>query len=514
MKKRIKRWGIIASILFIATMLTNNITAYAEIQVSSSEVLEQERQLINAYYLNDIPQGALEKDNLKDMVDALKEPYSQYFTAKEYEDFTGSVNNRFSGIGISIDVVSEGLKVIKVISDSPALESGIKAGDIVIEANGHMLAGMSSEEAVSYVRGEVGTFVDLKIKRDEQVLSFKVMRKELTLATVNSKIFDDHIGYIVISSFGEHTGAEFKAELDKLIKAKADSYIIDLRYNPGGYISTALDIAGYFIGEEACTVIKDKSGKTQVLNGNKQDIKIDKPVIFLTNEFSASASELLSAAVKDYGKAYFIGENTYGKGVGQAVYNLMDGSFIKLTTIKFTSPKGNEINKIGVSPDLKVKTDDKDPEKSIQLARMLLSSNASNSDKTGTFAIKLNNNMFEVKEALMKAEEFKTASEYLTTTVLNDENTFKWKDNAWIQLSTLKAESDSEKVLQNNQAEEKVAANSTNNDVALAQVASAKLEEAKTVLPHTGSFLDFNVLMLIGAVGIIYGGRSLFKNAK
>lgn len=345
-----KRW--IAATLSFLIFTTYPLTAYA------ADPLGEVRNLINTYYVNPVPQAALDATTPQDAVKALGDPYSEYFTSAEYKGFTNDINGKFVGIGVTIDMTSDGVKIVSLIDGSPAKEAGIKEGDLIIEADGHALAGLSSEEAASYLRGEEGTTVVVKVKRASETITFSIVRREITMPTVQSDMIGDHVGYIDISSFGETTAAEFKNELNKVEKMNPASYIIDLRYNGGGYMNTAFDIASYFIGDDSVLRLQSKGAAPVTYYAPGADEVINKPVIFLVNEYTASASEILSAAVKDHKKAFFIGNKTYGKGVAQSLIPLTNGDYLKLTTQKFTSPLGNEINKVGIQPDLKMNAED------------------------------------------------------------------------------------------------------------------------------------------------------------
>lgn len=401
MKNRFKRVSLTLSYILSLYIVTSApLTAKADI--FSDQSLNEGRYLIENYYVEDAGDTALSKDNLKDMVKDLKDPYSTYMSAEEYNNFVNSINNKFYGIGVNIEMIAEGVKVLSVMEKSSALEAGIQPGDIIIEANGKSLSGLSSEAAVSYIRGEEGTYVELKIKRGQTTFVKKVERREISLPTVTGKVLDKHIGYIGLSSFGENTPTEFKEQLEKLSMAKVDSFIIDLRFNSGGYTSSAFDIAGYFIGNNPVMGIKAKSEETEVVNAVDHGYTIDKPVVFLINEYSASASEILSAAVKDYKKAVFIGENTYGKGVAQSIFQLSDGSYLKLTVYKFYSPNGKEINKIGIKPDIEVKDEGESAQDSLAVARVLLGASSQNVYKLGVVRAAADNILSSGYEKLFK----------------------------------------------------------------------------------------------------------------
>lgn len=369
--------SIVTSIVLINT---SNFRVFAD--GSSQDVLNAGKQIIQQYYIEDVSDTELNAaTDMDSLVKSLSDPYSAYFTEAQYNAFIGAVNNSFAGIGIQMDIAPEGIKIVSVFDKTPASDAGLKLGDIITQADGHNLAGLSTEEVAAYLKGNVDTSVHIVVKRGESLLSFDITRKQITLPTVEEKLLDNHIGYIDISTFGENTAAEFKTALDTLNTSTTDSYVVDLRDNPGGYMNVALDIAGYFIGNNAALKVQPKDGQVETYNAVDHNSVIDKPVIFLINEYSASASEILSAAVKDYKKAIFIGEKTYGKGVAQSIFTLPDNSYLKLTTFRFVSPLGNQINKVGISPDIKVQEDFNNNVDSLNVAKVLFNNQSISNDK-------------------------------------------------------------------------------------------------------------------------------------
>lgn len=342
--------------------------AYSTETKAVDTVLEA-KTLINNYYIDDVRDKIENINSIDEMIRALDDPYSSYFTKEEYDSFVNSIDNKFCGIGIYMDVVEEGVKVLSTIENSPAVEVGLEAGDIIVSADGISLQGKAAEEASKYLKGEEGSKVNIVVKRGEQLLNFEITRKSIVAPTVTSQILKDNIGYIRISSFGGTTSYEFLDKLNKLEENNVKSYIIDLRYNGGGYVNSALDIGGYFLGDKPMVLMEDNNKNKLTYYGTSHPKIIETPIIFLVNEYSASASEILSAAVKDYGKAFFIGKTTYGKGVAQNMFPLSDGSYMKLTTFKFFSPKGSVIQHVGIAPDLQVNED----EDSLEAAALILS---------------------------------------------------------------------------------------------------------------------------------------------
>lgn len=428
-KAQTKTIGIVAAVVIFISSFN-----YSYVNAAEASPLLEARNIIQNYYLNDVSDEVLNSTSIEDMVKQLNDPYSTYFTKEEYESFISSIDNNFTGIGIQVLTDEEGVKITSVFNTSPAEESGLKVGDIIVKANDIALKGLSSEQAISYIKGEEGTSVHLVIQRDSSTFEVNVIRKQISLPTVEGEVLNNHIGYIEINSFGEDTPNEFKQSLEKLEEANVESYIVDLRYNPGGYVEAAMDIGGYFIGDKSLMVIKNGTGASTSFKAYKHDMIIDKPVIFLINQYSASASELLSAAIKDYKKAIFIGKTTYGKGVAQGIFPLSDGSFIKLTTYEFLSPYKNTINHVGVSPDFQV--DDKDID-SLYLSDLLLSE-ADNSkniesldNKQGYIKVLINNESFYINMNEARKDENWEAYKYLIDNTDTD-NLFLGKGSGWI----------------------------------------------------------------------------------
>lgn len=422
--RNIKSTSILATfafVLFFISSITFSVQAAA-----SSSLLEEARQTIKDNYVSEVPDSVLNAPTIEDMVKGLNDPYSEYFSKQEQQNFVNTIDNKMYGIGIYMDIIPEGIKVSSVIDGSPALEAGIKAGDIIISANGTSLAGMTAkQDPSSYIKGEEGTTVNLVVKRENSQLNFTVTRREISIPTVQGKMLDDNAAYIQVTSFGSDTSDLFTQKLQELKMKNPDCYIIDLRNNGGGYMSTALDMAGNFIGENRAIIIENKQGeKTGYLASDKGSV-IEKPVFFLVNENTASASEILSAAVKDYNKAFFIGTTTYGKGVAQQMFPLSDGSYLKLTVEKFYSPKGNIIQKTGISPDFKVENVD-----SLAVADLFSGKCRNDVDKTGYVKVTAGGKDFEISLNTAKDEAHWAAFKYIVSTVSKD-NVYIGTKDGW-----------------------------------------------------------------------------------
>jgi carboxyl-terminal processing protease len=375
--------------------------------------IDEVRYILKNYYVDNVPDEVLNKPTIEEIIGGLGDPYTEYFTSKEFEGFENAINNKIVGIGIRVEMVPEGVKIIDVIENSPALKAGLKEGDIIISADEHNLAGLPSEEALSYIKGEEGSQVAIQVKRGNEILQFSVSRTSFTLPTVQAKIVNNNIGYINIETFGQNTAAEFENKLKEMERGGAQRYIIDLRNNTGGYLYTAIKIAGYFIGNKVALITKDRIDGEVKYYGEKQDITVDKPVIFLTNGYSASASEVLLGAVKDNKKAILIGTKTFGKGKVQSIAGLSDGGILKFTIQRFFSPLGKTIDKVGIAPDLPV-TGEVDP---FDVAVLLLGKPTDKVNREGYMQVKINGSGFAIDLNKARDKDYWKAYKYILNNI-------------------------------------------------------------------------------------------------
>ncbi|MEA5023979.1 hypothetical protein SDC9_15229 [bioreactor metagenome] len=316
------------------------------------------RSLLESQYVDPVDPWVLSASSVEEMLKRLDDPHTVFFTQKEYQNFLNSMDLSFSGIGVYIELEPRGLEIVGIIPGSPAEEAKLKTGDIIAQVGGQSLAGLSQDAATTLIKGPEGTTIDIVVLRGEERLSLKVARRAVEVPTVSGEMLNEDIGYVAIESFGETTEELFEQVIKELDKQGADAWVMDLRNNPGGYLDSALSLAGYFIGEQTALQTKDRSQKFEPYQAEKQEFIIAEPVIFLTNENSASASEILTAVVKDYQKAVVVGTNTYGKGSVQSLWQLTDGDVLKITVAKFYSPYGKEINGVGISPDVEILEND------------------------------------------------------------------------------------------------------------------------------------------------------------
>lgn len=291
---------------------------------------------------------------LKGMLESIDE-HSEYYTAEEGKELIENVSGEINGIGVTIDFTTDEARIASVIPDTPADKAGLEVGDVLIDADGTDLRGLNSELILNCVRGDVGTSVHLTIDRDGQKLEFDITREKIAGTSVSYKIFEDDgkkLMYIRIYGFINNTGEKFAAALADAEKAGIKNIIIDVRDNGGGVFDQAIDIANNFvpIGKKITT----EDHKINLLNIVHTGTRVSEnkyKIVLLQNEYSASASEVLSAALKENGLSYTIGTRSYGKGTIQSINSLTTGGMIKYTAGFYLTPEGNNINGIGIEPD-------------------------------------------------------------------------------------------------------------------------------------------------------------------
>lgn len=292
------------------------------------------------------------------MLESLDDPYSRYLNKESYSEQNTSIDSKITGIGVNITSINGKTFVINAIEGSPASFAKIKTGDIIIKVNGKDITGLKTSEVADLVRGPEDTYVKLTVLRDKKPLNFNIKRKEIKIKTVKSSI-DKNIGYIQILTFiGTTTPDEFVDALEKT--DKTDGLIIDLRGNTGGLLPNAVFIANMFINHGKIVSIVGRNGHKQNIYAQDTDFTIDKPILILVDEGSASASEILSGAMKDYHKAKLIGTRTFGKGMVQKIIPMPNETGLNLTIAKYLTPAGHDINKKGIAPDIEVKISTKD----------------------------------------------------------------------------------------------------------------------------------------------------------
>ncbi len=333
-------------------------------------------------YQNKIKTKEDAKVAIETMLASLDDPYSRYLTSEEFAQQNNSITSKISGIGVSIINDSGKIRVVNVIESTPAQFADVKSGDIIMAVNGKSVSGLSLAEVSNLVKGPINTFVSIDILRGEEKITKNIIRKEITVKTVKSSN-DKDIGYIQITSFiSKSTPNEFLEALENTSKAKG--LIIDLRGNTGGLLANAIFIANLFIDKGNLVSIVGRNGYKYNIEAQDSNVHIDKPIILLVDGASASASEILSGALKDYNKAKLVGTKTYGKGMVQKIISMPNETGLNLTIARYLTPSGNDINKRGITPNVEVKFTQEDIEqrKDVQLefAKTMLSDILAKSD--------------------------------------------------------------------------------------------------------------------------------------
>ncbi len=308
------------------------------------------------YIQKDIDEQSLIDGAIKGYIDGLGDKYSEYFTASEMEEFKTETEGNYLGIGIYMGLNKEKNEIIVLlpIKGSSAEEAGIKAGDIIKKVDGVECTGEDFDTIAMNIKGEEGTKVELEIERDGKILKFEVERRKIELFPIESEVLDGNIGYIKLTSFTEDSAKDFKEKYNELAKKNIKGLIIDLRNNGGGILEETVDIADLILDKGDVILIEtDRDGKVDT-NKSKNNPIIKVPVVLLVNENSASASEVLTAALKENSKATVVGEKTFGKGVIQELIPIKDGSGVKITIEEYLTPKENKINNVGIIPDIEV----------------------------------------------------------------------------------------------------------------------------------------------------------------
>ena len=315
---------------------------------------------IGKYYLESVDEQTLEKGVYDGLVKALGDPYSVYYSAEELKELQAKTEGIYYGIGayIGIDADTSLPRLTGIIEGTPAQESGLRAGDLLYKVDGEEVQGLELTQVVSKVKGEEGTTVHLTIIREGEsdYLEIDVVRRKVESPTVNQKMLDNNIGYIQITEFDTVTLDQFTEALAVCRGSGMKGLILDLRGNPGGNLNTVCDIAREILPKGLIVYTEDKNGKRTeyTCDGTNQ---IKEPLVVLVDSGSASASEILAGAIKDYGIGTLVGTTTFGKGIVQRIISLSDGSAVKLTVSNYYTPNGNNIHKIGIAPDIEEKFD-------------------------------------------------------------------------------------------------------------------------------------------------------------
>ncbi|MDE5864924.1 MAG: S41 family peptidase [Lachnospiraceae bacterium] len=328
---------------------------------TTNEKLETIQGLIDKnFYFEDEDEQTKQDGIIKGYLESLDDPYSVYYTAEEYAEFMEDTGGEYVGVGVQVsqNVDTKVITIIKVF-DGPAKVAGIQANDVITEVNGEDITAQDIDAVVDKIRGPEGTEVTVTVYRasDAKDHEYTMQRQAVENPTVEYKMLANNIGYISVSSFYEVTGAQYIAAVEALESQGMEGLIVDLRDNGGGLLDIAVEMLDYMLPEGKIVYTEDKEGNVTSQYTSDEEHQFTKPLALLVNGYSASASEIFAGAIKDYGLATIIGENTYGKGIVQRVFPLNDGSAVKLTIAKYFTPNGNDIHKVGIKPDVEVELD-------------------------------------------------------------------------------------------------------------------------------------------------------------
>lgn len=340
-----------------------NSTSSINAENSSTETalvktLETFKMMLKQKYIGEIDEEKMIDGAIKGYVEGLGDPYTTYLTKEEMQEFIEETNSEYVGIGVYLtnSKTDNTILVVGTMKAAPALEAGIQAGDVIEKVNDVAYTGDQLDDAIKILKGEEGTDVKVTVLRDGKEIDLTVTRRKITVEHVDSQMLENNIAYIQVDSFDSGVAEDFKKQITELKNGEAKGIIIDLRSNGGGIVDEATGIADLFLKEnETILITKGKDEKEETTVSKNKPIIQDIPLVVLVNEGTASASEILAGALKDkYPNTTVVGKTTYGKGVIQTLYNLTDGSGLKITTEEYFTPNHNKINKEGIKPDVEV----------------------------------------------------------------------------------------------------------------------------------------------------------------
>lgn len=362
---------IIMIIAILFGFLIGNVVSFTKKETTNSSVPSELKEFVDTY--NDIVNNYYDKVNKEELIDAgikgminyLDDPYATYFDGTSSTNFNQTLEGNYEGVGIEVTLDNNKVKITKVFADTPAKKAGIKVGDYITKVNGESVEGKSLSDVVSLIKNAKNKEVEITITRDNQEKAMKVTRTTVDMPYTSSKVYEENgkkIGYLKIEMFSNNITKQVKKELESLKKKNIDKLVIDVRDNPGGYLTQVTEILSLFMTKkDVIYQLQTKNNKEKVY-GTSSKATYSYPVVVLINENSASASEILASAFKETYNAEIVGVNSYGKGTVQKTGDLNNGDTIKYTVQKWLTPKGNWINEKGVTPTKEVKLELKENE--------------------------------------------------------------------------------------------------------------------------------------------------------
>ncbi|RXI48221.1 peptidase S41 [Clostridium tetani] len=318
--------------------------------------LFQIKDLIHERYDGEINEKDLEEGAIKGLANSLKDPYTVFMTKKEYDDFNTQTEGNYSGVGIQLQAKDNKIVIVDIFEESPARKAGILPKDEIEKVNDIPVDGSQLEKAVSLMKGVEGSEVKLTLfRKDKGNFDVNLKRSKINLKTVAGQMLDEDVALVQVTMFDENTAKNFKSELDKLKSQGMKGLVLDLRGNPGGVLDECVDMVSNFVPKGKTIVSTMDKYKSERKYKSKGGNYVGLPLVVLTNEGSASASEIFAGAIRDYKIGTLVGEKTFGKGLVQTLYETGEGTALKITISKYYTPNGENINKIGIKPDVEVK---------------------------------------------------------------------------------------------------------------------------------------------------------------
>ena len=308
---------------------------------------------LTAEAVNEPDSEALVEAAMEAMLEELDDPYARYYDAADYAAFSEELDGTYSGVGMELQETGEGLFVVTVFPGTPAEAAGVEAGDQVIGVDGEDVRDEPIEAVVREVRGEEGTDVELEVERDGETLELSITRASIDIPRLDAEMLDDGLGYVRLFQFTGGAGDELLEAVGELVDEGAEGIVLDLRGNPGGLLSEAVRVASAFLSDEVVVRVVERAGEEEALESAGEAFD-EIPLVVLVNEGTASASEIVAAAVQAAGRGEVIGEPTFGKGTVQTIKSLPGERGVKFTTAEYLTPAGDSIEDVGVKPDREV----------------------------------------------------------------------------------------------------------------------------------------------------------------
>ena len=350
----------IISLFFLKFSTFNTVVAAENDVYKKIDLFGEVLEKINKEYVDEINQSESMDAAIDGLLQSL-DPYSAYMSPEIFNEMQTETSGEFGGLGIEVNMESGVVKVISPIDDTPASRAGIKAGDYIIKIDDIQVQGKSLSEAVDLMRGPVGSSIILTVRRigQKKALTFEIVREIIQIKSVKADLLKNNVGYLRLTSFNENSGDQIREQIREFEKnGNINSYILDLRNNPGGLLSQAIRISDFFLDNgEIVSTKSRKASENRKWFAKKGDLIGGKTLVVLINYGSASASEIVAGALQDHKRAIILGENSYGKGSVQSIIPLKNKGAIRLTVAKYYLPSGKSISEVGVSPDIEIDED-------------------------------------------------------------------------------------------------------------------------------------------------------------